>query len=149
MTGIRLRASSRTTTARSHFEESTWMLREGELLVVLGPSGCGKTTLLRVVAGLEEASAGSVFIGGRDVTDLAPARRNVSMVFQSYAAVPAHDRRRECRVRPGRSGDAKGTSRVRASAVRRSSPGATTCSTAAPASFREANGSGSRSHERW
>jgi ABC-type sugar transport system ATPase subunit len=61
---------------------------EGELLVVLGPSGCGKTTLLRVVAGLEEASAGRVFIGGRDVTDIAPARRNVSMVFQSYALFP-------------------------------------------------------------
>ena len=61
---------------------------EGELLVVLGPSGCGKTTLLRVVAGLEEASAGKVLIGGRDVTHLPPARRNVSMVFQSYALFP-------------------------------------------------------------
>jgi len=57
----------------------------GELLVVLGPSGAGKTTLLRVVAGLEPATSGRVSIAGRDVTRLRPGRRNVSMVFQSYA----------------------------------------------------------------
>ena len=61
---------------------------EGELVVVLGPSGCGKSTLLRVVAGLEEADAGTVRIGERDVTRLPPGRRNVSMVFQSYALFP-------------------------------------------------------------
>ena len=61
---------------------------DGELLVVLGPSGSGKTTLLRIVAGLEAVDEGRVLIGGRDVTDLAPARRNVSMVFQTYALFP-------------------------------------------------------------
>jgi multiple sugar transport system ATP-binding protein len=61
---------------------------DGELLVVLGPSGCGKSTLLRVAAGLEEATAGRVLIGGRDVTRVTPGRRNVSMVFQSYALFP-------------------------------------------------------------
>ena len=60
----------------------------GELLVVLGPSGAGKSTLLRVVAGLQPATAGRVLIGGRDVTALRPGRRNVSMVFQSYALFP-------------------------------------------------------------
>jgi ABC-type sugar transport system ATPase subunit len=60
----------------------------GELLVVLGPSGAGKSTLLRVVAGLEPPAAGRVLIGGRDVTALRPGRRNVSMVFQSYALFP-------------------------------------------------------------
>ncbi|MEV6489230.1 ABC transporter ATP-binding protein [Actinoplanes sp. NPDC051633] len=60
----------------------------GELLVVLGPSGAGKSTLLRVVAGLQAATAGQVLIGGRDVTALRPGRRNVSMVFQSYALFP-------------------------------------------------------------
>jgi len=61
---------------------------EGELLVVLGPSGCGKSTVLRLVAGLEEATDGRILIGDRDVTRLAPGRRNVSMVFQSYALFP-------------------------------------------------------------
>jgi ABC-type sugar transport system ATPase subunit len=61
---------------------------DGELLVVLGPSGCGKSTVLRLVAGLEEAGAGRIEIGERDVTRLSPGRRNVSMVFQSYALFP-------------------------------------------------------------
>ena len=60
----------------------------GELLVVLGPSGAGKTTLLRLVAGLEAATQGRIVIAGRDVTKLRPGRRNVSMVFQSYALFP-------------------------------------------------------------
>jgi sn-glycerol 3-phosphate transport system ATP-binding protein len=61
---------------------------EGELLVVLGPSGCGKSTALRLIAGLETVSSGHVRIGDREVTDLPPAGRNVSMVFQSYALFP-------------------------------------------------------------
>jgi lactose/L-arabinose transport system ATP-binding protein len=60
----------------------------GELLVVVGPSGCGKSTLLRCVAGLETVDAGAIRIGDRDVTRLHPSRRNVSMVFQSYALFP-------------------------------------------------------------
>ena len=60
----------------------------GELLVVLGPSGAGKSTVLRVVAGLEPVTAGRVHIAGRDVTAERPGRRNVSMVFQSYALFP-------------------------------------------------------------
>ena len=60
----------------------------GELLVVLGPSGAGKSTLLRVIAGLEPVTAGRVHIAGNDVTRLRPGRRNVSMVFQSYALFP-------------------------------------------------------------
>jgi ABC-type sugar transport system ATPase subunit len=61
---------------------------DGELLVLVGPSGSGKTTALRIAAGLEEASAGTVSIGGRNVTDLEPSERDVSMVFQSYALFP-------------------------------------------------------------
>jgi sn-glycerol 3-phosphate transport system ATP-binding protein len=61
---------------------------EGRLLVVLGPSGCGKSTLLRLIAGLETVTGGVIRIGGRAVTDLPPASRNVSMVFQSYALFP-------------------------------------------------------------
>jgi multiple sugar transport system ATP-binding protein len=63
-------------------------VHDGELLVVVGPSGCGKSTLLRCVAGLETLDSGSIRIGGRDVTDVRPAARNVSMVFQSYALFP-------------------------------------------------------------
>jgi sn-glycerol 3-phosphate transport system ATP-binding protein len=60
----------------------------GKFLVLLGPSGCGKSTVLRLIAGLEEVSAGRVLIGGRDVTRLEPDKRRVSMVFQSYALFP-------------------------------------------------------------
>jgi multiple sugar transport system ATP-binding protein len=61
---------------------------DGEFMVLVGPSGCGKSTLLRMIAGLEEITAGSVEIGGRDVTDLAPRHRDIAMVFQSYALYP-------------------------------------------------------------
>lgn len=61
---------------------------DGEFLVLLGPSGCGKTTTLRCIAGLERINAGRIFIGGRDVTDLPPAKRGIAMVFQSYAVFP-------------------------------------------------------------
>jgi iron(III) transport system ATP-binding protein len=60
----------------------------GEFLCILGPSGCGKTTLLRVVAGLEPQDSGRVFLGGRDVSRLPVSRRNVGIVFQSYALFP-------------------------------------------------------------
>ncbi len=56
--------------------------------VLLGPSGCGKSTTLRIIAGLESATAGRVHIGGRDVTDLPPADRGIAMVFQNYALFP-------------------------------------------------------------
>jgi len=63
-------------------------VQDGEFLVLLGPSGCGKTTALRCIAGLEEPSAGQVFIGDRDVTHLPPGERDVAMVFQNYALYP-------------------------------------------------------------
>ncbi len=61
---------------------------EGEFLVLLGPSGCGKTTLLRMIAGLEEPTAGEILIGGQVVNDLPPRARKIAMVFQSYALYP-------------------------------------------------------------
>ncbi len=61
---------------------------EGTLTTILGPSGCGKTTTLRMIAGLESPTSGAIFMGGRDVTTLGPAERNVSMMFQSYALFP-------------------------------------------------------------
>jgi multiple sugar transport system ATP-binding protein len=62
--------------------------REGEFLVFLGPSGSGKTTLLRMIAGLEEPTAGEIFIGGQLVNNLSPRERGIAMVFQSYALYP-------------------------------------------------------------
>ena len=63
-------------------------IAHGEFVVLVGPSGCGKSTLLRMISGLESASNGRILIGGRDVTDVAPAKRGVAMVFQSYALFP-------------------------------------------------------------
>jgi len=63
-------------------------VHDGEFLTLLGPSGCGKSTLLRIIAGLEQQSAGSVFIGDRAVDQLAPKHRDVAMVFQTYALYP-------------------------------------------------------------
>ena len=60
----------------------------GHMAVLVGPSGCGKSTTLRMVAGLEEPSAGTIHIAGRDVTHVAPADRDIAMVFQSYALYP-------------------------------------------------------------
>ena len=60
----------------------------GEFLTLVGPSGCGKSTLLRIIAGLEATDSGRVAIDGRDVTDIRPSRRNLAMVFQSYALYP-------------------------------------------------------------
>ncbi len=61
---------------------------DGEFLALVGPSGCGKSTLLRLLAGLETATAGRIFIDGRDVTDLPAKARDIAMVFQSYALYP-------------------------------------------------------------
>jgi len=63
-------------------------IADGEFMVLVGPSGSGKTTALRMLAGLEEVDAGAVFIGKRDVSDVAPKQRDVAMVFQNYALYP-------------------------------------------------------------
>ena len=68
--------------------ELSFTIERGKLVTLLGPSGCGKTTTLRLIAGLEMASEGSIFIGGREVTRLSASDRDVSMVFQSYALFP-------------------------------------------------------------
>jgi multiple sugar transport system ATP-binding protein len=61
---------------------------EGEFMVLVGPSGCGKTTLLRSIGGLEKVTGGRIVLGERDVTTLAPAQRDLAMVFQNYALYP-------------------------------------------------------------
>src|SRR4051812_34049451 len=63
-------------------------VRHGELMVIVGPSGCGKSTVLRLIAGLEPLSSGSVSIGGRVVNDVPPSERNIAMVFETGALYP-------------------------------------------------------------
>ncbi|MDD9266757.1 ATP-binding cassette domain-containing protein [Paenibacillus sp. GCM10023248] len=63
-------------------------IRKNEFICLLGPSGCGKTTLLRIIAGLEKPTRGRITVGGRDITQLQPSKRNFGMVFQSYALFP-------------------------------------------------------------
>jgi multiple sugar transport system ATP-binding protein len=63
-------------------------IADGEFMVLVGPSGCGKSTILRMIAGLEDVTAGEIMIGERQVTDLEPKARDIAMVFQSYALYP-------------------------------------------------------------
>ena len=89
MSGVRLEnvrkvySNGRTAVAAANFE-----VEPGELIVFVGPSGCGKTTLLRMIAGLESISAGTLSIGGRVVNDVPPKDRDIAMVFQNYALYP-------------------------------------------------------------
>jgi multiple sugar transport system ATP-binding protein/lactose/L-arabinose transport system ATP-binding protein len=69
-------------------ESMSLHIEDGEFVVFVGPSGCGKSTTLRMIAGLEDTTAGSIAIGGRDVTRLEPKDRNIAMVFQNYALYP-------------------------------------------------------------
>src|SRR5947208_6025035 len=61
----------------------------GEVVCLLGPSGCGKTTTLRMIAGLEQATAGDIIVAGKRMNDLRPEKRDIAMVFQFYALYPA------------------------------------------------------------
>ena len=108
-------------------------IQDKEFVVLVGPSGCGKTTTLRMVAGLEDVTAGEVFIGDRLVNDVPPKDRNIAMVFQNYALYPHMtvyknmafslklrktrkdeiDRRVRARRRLARAGGARGELRAR------------------------------------
>jgi multiple sugar transport system ATP-binding protein len=69
-------------------DDVTLEIASGEFMVLVGPSGCGKSTLMRMVAGLEDVTEGTILIAGRDVTELSPRHRDVAMVFQNYALYP-------------------------------------------------------------
>src|ERR1051325_5113025 len=73
---------------RAVVDQLSLEINEGEFVVLLGPSGCGKTTTLRMLAGLEEATSGDIFIGDDRVNDMPPQHRDIAMVFQSYALYP-------------------------------------------------------------
>ena len=69
-------------------DDLSLQINDGEFMVLVGPSGCGKSTMLRMIAGLEEVTEGTITIGDREVTDLAPPERDIAMVFQNYALYP-------------------------------------------------------------
>ena len=88
MADVHLKGITKAWGAAAAVENITFSAPAGHLVALLGPSGCGKSTTLRLIAGLETASAGTITIANRDVTNLPPAKRGVSMVFQSYALFP-------------------------------------------------------------
>ena len=91
MAGLSLRGISKSFGATQVLKDVSLEIEDKDFVVFVGPSGCGKTTLLRIIAGLEDASAGQLQIGGRDVADAHPLERGVAMVFQSYALYPHLD----------------------------------------------------------
>ena len=88
MADVRLAGITKNWGTTAAVEDVSFSAPAGHLVALLGPSGCGKSTTLRLIAGLETASAGTIVIADRDVTTLPPAKRGVSMVFQSYALFP-------------------------------------------------------------
>lgn len=88
MKGLRLDNATKNFGKTKIINQINLDIHSGEFCVFVGPSGCGKSTLLRMIAGLEDVSAGSIFIRDKNVTNLDPAQRGVSMVFQSYALYP-------------------------------------------------------------
>ncbi|MCW5694352.1 MAG: ABC transporter ATP-binding protein [Pseudolabrys sp.] len=88
MHSVDVRAVTKSWGATTAVADVSFAVRQGDLTVLLGPSGCGKSTMLRMIAGLEEPTSGTIEIGGRDVAGLTGAARGVAMVFQSYALFP-------------------------------------------------------------
>jgi multiple sugar transport system ATP-binding protein len=88
MAGVTLRGIAKRFGETSVIEGLDLDIHEGEFMVLVGPSGCGKSTVLRMIAGLEDVSAGELRIAERNVTDVPPKDRDVAMVFQSYALYP-------------------------------------------------------------
>jgi sn-glycerol 3-phosphate transport system ATP-binding protein len=88
VSAISVRRVSKTWGATRAVDDVSFDVAAGRLAVLLGPSGCGKSTTLRLIAGLEQVTAGRILIGDVDVTTVPPVRRNLAMVFQSYALFP-------------------------------------------------------------
>ena len=88
MSGVKLSNVKKSFGAHDVIKDVSLEIPKGDFGVFVGPSGCGKSTLLRMIAGLEDSSGGRIEIGGRDVTQVEPAKRGVAMVFQSYALYP-------------------------------------------------------------
>src|SRR5918911_2239265 len=88
MAGVTLRNLTKTFKNVVAVNNVNLEIKDKEFLVLVGPSGCGKTTALRMIAGLEEATSGEIYIGDRLVNDVSPKDRDIAMVFQNYALYP-------------------------------------------------------------
>jgi multiple sugar transport system ATP-binding protein len=88
MSAVSLNSVSKTFGASRVLDDVSLEIEDGEFVVLVGPSGCGKTTLLRIIAGLENATAGDIMIANERANDRSPAERRIAMVFQSYALYP-------------------------------------------------------------
>src|SRR5678810_234594 len=86
--GIRFQNVSKTFGDLAVVDELSLEIEDGEFVVLLGPSGCGKTTTLRMLAGLESATSGDIYIGDERINDVPTQQRDLAMVFQSYALYP-------------------------------------------------------------
>src|SRR3712207_3765665 len=88
MAGVRLDHVTKRYGSVTSVADLSLKIGEQEFLVLAGPSGCGKSTTLRLIAGLESVSEGTIYIGGRLINDVPPNDRDIAMVFQSYALYP-------------------------------------------------------------
>ena len=88
MAEVELRNITKSWGDKAAVDAISFKVASGSFVALLGPSGCGKSTTLRLIAGLDMPSAGSILIGGQDVTTRPPAERGIAMVFQSYALFP-------------------------------------------------------------
>src|SRR3954468_8446045 len=88
MGSIQLQHVNKSFGAHAVIPDASLEIRDGEFVVFVGPSGCGKSTLLRLIAGLEDTTSGQILLDGQDMTAEAPAKRQLAMVFQSYALYP-------------------------------------------------------------
>ena len=124
-------------------------IEPGELLALLGPSGCGKTTALRLLAGFDRPTSGSLLIDGQDVSDVPANKRDMGMVFQSYSLFPTMSAQRQRRVRPADARPSRAAAaRARRRAARTRRAGRTR-QEVSRISCRAASSSGSRWPARW
>ena len=130
---------------RADEDHELLVINDKEFVIFVGPSGCGKSTTLRMIAGLEDITEGELYIDDKLVNDVPPKDRDIAMVFQNYALVPAHDRLREHGLRAQDPQAPQRRDRQARQGSRREPSTSRSSSSAGPSSFQAASASGSRS----